>query len=110
MPIVNNWIPPTSKIKQTREGQPATEDDGSIKARIIIIKIPINAPIQNNMPNTEAIARGAVVNATIPSIEYLNNFQKLHFVSPAARSMFSYSNHLVRYPTQLKIPFEKRLY
>mgnify|MGYP004536399991 CR=1 FL=1 len=62
------------------------------------------------IPNTAAIDKGAVVNATIPSIAYLNNFQKDHFVSPATLSTFSYSNHLVSKPTKLNNPFEYLLY
>ena len=36
--------------------------------------------------------------------------KKDHLLSPAARSTFSVSTHLVRKPTQEKIPLEKRLY
>ena len=46
----------------------------------------------------------------MPSSAYLQSDQKLHFVSPATRSTFSCSIHLVLKPTQAKIPFEKRLY
>ena len=53
---------------------------------------------------------GTVENATIPSREYFKSFQKDHLVSPALLSTFSYSNHFVLKPTQLKIPLEKRLY
>ena len=65
---------------------------------------------QNKIPNTDANTNGAVEKAIIPSIEYKNNFQKLHFVSPATLSTFSYSSHFVSKPTQPNIPFEKRLY
>ena len=54
----------------------------------------IKAIIKNRIPKTVAIVKGRVVNATIPSIAYLNNFQNDHFVSPATLSTFSYSNHL----------------
>jgi hypothetical protein len=65
---------------------------------------------QNKIPIMEETKSGIVENATIPSIEYARSFQKLHFVSPWARSIFSYSSHFVRKPTQPNIPFEKRLY
>ena len=65
---------------------------------------------QNSNPITVAIASGAVVNATMPSIEYKNSFQKDHFVVPADLCSFSYSSHFVLKPTQPKIPFVKRLY
>ena len=51
--------------------------------------IIIKAKIQNIIPITALITRGVVVNAVIPSIEYLNNFQKFHFVFPAALSILS---------------------
>ena len=53
---------------------------------------------------------GLVLNATMPSIEYEKSEKKLHFVSPATRSTFSYSSHSVLKPTHPKMPFEKRLY
>ena len=53
---------------------------------------------------------GNVEKAVIPSIEYMNNFQNDHFVFPATLSIFSYSNHFVLNPTQVKIPFENLLY
>ena len=43
-------------------------------------------------------------------MEYLNRLQKFHLVAPATRSTFSYSNHLVSKPTQLKMPLLNRLY
>ena len=56
-----------------------------------------------------ASLNGIVVKPTIPSRAYLNNFQKDHFVSPAALSTFSYSRYYVSKPTHAKMPFEKRL-
>ena len=46
----------------------------------------------------------------MPSMEYLNSPQKLHFVSPATRSTFLYGSHFVLKPIQPKMPLEKRLY
>ena len=56
---------------------------------IIIIIIAIKAAKQIIIPKIAAIARGKVVKATIPSMAYLNSFQKDHFVSPATLSTFS---------------------
>ena len=94
---------------QISEGYPAT---GSPKIRVltIIMHIKIKANIHNNIPIIDAIANGAVENATIPSKEYKNSFQNDHLVSPATRSTFSYSNHFVLYQTKKKIPFENLLY
>ena len=64
----------------------------------------------NPIPNLTIAYSGANVKAMIPSMAYTNNFLKFHLVSPAHLSIFSYSNHFVLYPTQLKIPLEKRLY
>ena len=75
-----------------------------------MISIMTNATKRNSIPITDAMDSGAVENATIPSREYKNNFQKDHFVLPATRSTFLYSSHFVRKPTHPKIPFEKRLY
>ena len=62
------------------------------------------------MPKNDAMARGAVENAKIPSSEYRNSLWKFHVEVPAARSVFSISMNYVSKPTQLKMPFEKRLY
>lgn len=43
----------------------------------------------NIIPATDAIAKGAVENPTIPYNEYKSNFQNDHLVSPATRSTFS---------------------
>lgn len=63
----------------------ANRDVGSPNANVFIIiaNIKIPATTQNKNPTIEAIARGAVENAVIPSKAYLNNFQKDHFVSPS---------------------------
>ena len=91
------------------EGQPEV---GSPKISVLtmIKMIATNATRQNTIPITDAITSGAVEKATMPSKAYRNNFQKDHFVSPADRSIFSYSSHFFRKPTQPKIPLEKRLY
>ena len=65
---------------------------------------------ERSTPMMEASARGAVEKATMPSMEYRNSLKKDHLVSPATRSTFSYSNHLVRKPTHSYSPLEKRLY
>ena len=72
--------------------------------------IIINAIRQLNMPRREAKASGAVEKAKIPSSEYENNLLNDQAVVPAALSTFSYSIYLTLNPTQLKIPFEKRLF
>ena len=43
--------------------------------------------------------KGVVEKAVIPSIPYLNNFQKDHFVFPAERTILSYSIHFISKPT-----------
>ena len=81
-----------------------------IRVLITINKIAKNAATQNASPKKDAIASGAVENPIIPSNEYKNNFQNDHFVSPAMRSTFLNSSHLVLKPTQAKIPFVKRFF
>ena len=92
----------------TVEGQPLTGSP-KINVLITIIKIIINAIIENIEPKMEAICKGPTLKAVIPSKEYLNNFQKDHLVSPATLSTFSNSIHFVSKPIQPKIPLEKRL-
>ena len=41
------------------------------------------------IPNQEAMLSGALEKLMMPSMAYLNSFQKLHLVSPATRSTFS---------------------
>lgn len=43
-------------------------------------------------------------------MEYLNSFQRDHFVSPAARSTLWYSSHFVLNPTHPNRPLENRLH
>ena len=92
-------IPPISIIIHTSEGHPLV---GSpyISFLIIINTIMTNAKSIQSIPKNEEITSGAVENPMTPSIEYINNFQNDHFVSPATLSTFSYSNHLVSNPTQ----------
>ena len=67
---------------QTKEGQPLV---GSpyISVFPIIISINKKDTKQKIIPRTDAKISGVVEKAVIPSIAYLNNFQKDHFVSPA---------------------------
>ena len=69
------------------EAQPAT---GSPKHSRLTITITIIIKAINviPIPAHEAILSGASEKLMIPSIAYLNNFQKFHFVSPATRSTF----------------------
>ena len=94
---------------QAREGHP---DTGSpqINVRTMITMIMTKEIRQNKSPSTDASDSGATENPVIPSMEYTNSFLKDHFVSPAERSIFSYSIHFVRNPTHSKIPLENRLY
>ena len=84
----------------------------SVKIGHIIIGFGILFSGLMNMSDAVSVLSdsGIVENATIPSIEYRNNFQKDHLVSPATRSTFSYSSHFVSNPTQPNKPLEKRLY
>ena len=70
------------------DGHPETGSP-KIMARRKINRVPTNATAQNSIPAKEAMDNGAVENATIPSREYKNSFQKFHLVSPATRSTFS---------------------
>ena len=70
----------------------------------------INAIIEKMIPKKVEIDNGAVVKLTIPSMEYWNNPQNDHLVSPATLSIFSYSNHLVSKPTHWNNPLENLLY
>ena len=96
-------------VIHTMDGQPKAEPPYK-SWRTIMKMIATAAPKHISTPNSAAIDNGIVENATIPSIEYKNSFQNDHFVSPATRSTFSNSSHLVRNPTQPNNPFEKRLY
>lgn len=94
---------------QTKLGHPATLSPN--KAALTTINItPAKEKKQHNIPKTDAIDNGVVENAAIPSNEYINNFQKLHFVSPATLSTFLKGIHFVLYPTHPKMPLLKRLY
>lgn len=74
---------------QARDAHPATELPNA--SCLTTIKTIAIAPRMHMItPNTAANANGAVEKATIPSIEYRNNFQKDHFVSPATL----YNNHI----------------
>ena len=105
------WLLEASKpnLIQTIEGQPATGSP-QISVRITRNNIIKSDTPQNTTPSTAATDKGATEKPVIPSREYLNSWRRDHFVSPALRSTFSYSSHSVLKPTQLKIPFENRLY
>ena len=65
---------------------------------LLFISIIINIINVINASITDTITgkiSGNVENATILSIEYLNNFINDHLVLPATLSTFLYSNHLV---------------
>ena len=79
---------------QAKLGHPATGSPNN--NALTNTKTTIIAAIkQKNKPSIDATTKGSVENAKSPSKEYKNNFQKLHFVSPATLSTFSYSNHFV---------------
>ena len=42
-----------------------------------------------SIPNQDAMFSGALEKLIMPSMAYLNSFQKLHLVVPATRSTFS---------------------
>ena len=88
IPKQNNCIPPIKIMTQIVEAHPAT---GSPKINCHTMTIN-NAIKEHNVikiPNQEAMLIGACEKLIIPSIAYLNNFQKLHLVSPATLSTFS---------------------
>ena len=91
MPIQNNSTPPMKVIIHARDAHPATGSP-NINFLIIIKKTIKNARAVKKRPNQEAIASGVCEKLIMPSIEYLKSFQKLHFVAPAARSIFSYGS------------------
>ncbi len=101
---------PQKKIKaQINEVHPETDACQNICLRTRKTIETKETPTKSN-PSMDANDNGAVENPTTPSNEYLKSFQKDHLVSPATRSTFSNSIHLVRNPTHALIPFEKRLY
>ena len=109
IPIQKSCTPPINVMIHAVDAHPVT---GSPKTSFRII-IKITATKDNtvmNIPNQDANANGACEKLIIPSIAYLNSFQKFHFVSPATRFTFSYGSQHVRNPIQPKIPLEKRLY
>ena len=96
-------------MMHTRDGHPDTGSPHTI-VRTMMNRIMKKDSPQNTIPMTDARERGATENPVIPSREYRKSLRTDHFVSPAARSTFSYSSHFVSKPTHSKIPFEKRLY
>ena len=85
----------------TIEAQPCTGSPYSNFLAMIKIR-NANATKSIKIPTNDANAKGFVENPIMPSIEYLNSFQKDHFVVPATLSIFSYSNHFVLKPTHGK--------
>ena len=87
IPILKSCIAPIKIIAHIVDAHPAT---GSPKHTLLIIMISIiiNAINVIPIPLHDAILRGTSEKLIIPSIAYLNNFQKFHFVSPATRSTF----------------------
>ena len=83
IPIQKSWIPPIKVIMQASDGQPSTGSP-HIAFLTTIKTIAIKETNVNSNPITDAICSGALEKLKIPSSEYLNNFQKFHFVSPAA--------------------------
>ena len=65
----------------TSDGQPLVGSPNILVLMMITI-ISINASTQNITPMYEAIDKGAVEKAIIPSIAYLVSPQRLHLVSP----------------------------
>ena len=96
-------------MMQIVEGHPLTGSPNNNVFAIMTI-MAIKATKHIMIPKIVAIERGRVVNATIPSIAYLNNFQQAHLLSPAILSTLSYSIHYVSKPTKLNNPFEYLLY
>lgn len=84
IPRHNSCTPPKKTIIQASDGHPATGSEKSIA--LMKIKSIATTPTPHRIsPNIDAMERGVIEYANIPSIEYLNNFQKDHFVSPALR-------------------------
>ena len=71
------------------EAQPATGSP-NISRRIMMTASAKNEKNVIVVPNQDAMLKGTCEKLMIPSIAYLNNFQKFHFVSPATLSTFSY--------------------
>ena len=97
IPIQKSCTPPINVMIHAVDAHPVT---GSPKTSFRII-IKITATKDNtvmNIPNQDANANGACEKLIIPSIAYLNSFQKFHFVSPATRFTFSYGSQHVRNP------------
>ena len=99
-----------NKNDYTDYGCPACHRSPNNNLRMTIISRMTKEHSVMQMPNLEDILMGACKKFTMPSIAYLNNFQKSHFVSPATLSTFSNVSQYVLNPIHPNIPFEKRLY
>ena len=87
-PIDNSIIPPKKSMAQRVVVYPGT----SIPNIIVLISVTIlyiNAKIDIKNPIPVTILSGVIEKLVIPSIAYLNNPQKLHFVEPRGLSTFS---------------------
>ena len=89
IPRHKSWIPPIKITTQMIEAQPATGSP-NISRRIMMTASAKNEKNVIVVPNQDAMLKGTCEKLMIPSIAYLNNFQKFHFVSPATLSTFSY--------------------
>ena len=81
-------IPPKKSMAQRVVVYPGT----SIPNIIVLISVTIlykNAKIDIKKPIPVTILSGVIEKLVIPSIAYLNNPQKLHFVEPRGLSTFS---------------------
>ena len=88
IPRQKSCRPPIKMITQIVEAQPATGSPQISRRTTIMIKNRKETPVMS-MPNQEAMLSGAWEKLMMPSIAYLNSFQKLHLVLPATRSTFS---------------------
>ena len=90
------------------DAHPAT---GSPKHSRLTITITIIIKAINviPIPDHEAILSGASEKLIIPSIAYLNNFQKFHFISSATRSTCLNGSQYAFKLIQSKIILERQL-
>ena len=81
IPMQNNCKPPIAVIIQTRDGHPETGSP-KISVRTTIRQIIMNEKKQKHTPLKDAMAKGLVENAIIPSKEYMKSFQERPFCFP----------------------------
>ena len=80
IPRQNSCRPPIKMITQIVEAQPATGSP-QISRRMTIMTRKRKEKIVIIIPNQEAMLSGALEKLMMPSMAYLNSFQKLHLVS-----------------------------